>query len=214
MENLITLEGYPWYHHPFEYQFEDGGVPLPLQATEAEPLKIEVSLESTVTVEENAKANANGNEARGTQVNVEVKVNESLLDERSLHEVEPMSFSDVNTAELWIYWHETLEAGVVFFGMDNTTWSEPGTGETGTNGLECIWIGMLPINTAEHTASAQEKNASAPEKGAAIGTGNITVVQHQPNALRVVCVLAHTQNECYTLVEEKDGLFEARRDWG
>ena len=28
IENLITLEGYPWYHHPFEYRFEDGGVPL------------------------------------------------------------------------------------------------------------------------------------------------------------------------------------------
>ena len=28
-----------------------------------------------------------------------------------------MVYSDVNTAELWIHWHETLEGGVVLFYM-------------------------------------------------------------------------------------------------
>ena len=43
---------------------------------------------------------------------------DSLLEERSLHEGEPMDFSDVNRAELWIHWHGTLEDGVVLYWMN------------------------------------------------------------------------------------------------
>ena len=96
------------------------------------------------------------------------------------------------------------------------TWLKPSTEEQGPNGIRCIWIGMLPIDAANHTASALKKNASAtvPKKSTAIGTVSRPILQHQPNALRVVCVLAHKQNRYYALVEEKDGLFEGRRVHG
>ena len=48
----------------------------------------------------------------------------------------------------------------------------------------------MPFTPQKH-AHHSRAPIQTPKKGAAIGTGNTTILQYQPNALPVVYVLAH-----------------------
>ena len=87
----------------------------------------------------------------------------------------------------------------------------PGIKEMGTEEVQSIWVGMMPADAKKYTSDAIKGTTVAPKKGASIGAGSITVLQHDTNAIRVVSLLRQAMNKYYALVNEKDGLYEAVR---
>lgn len=78
------------------------------------------------------------------------------------------------------------------------------------NGINCIWVGMLPKVAKEYSKIAS--SAPMPKKGQSIvQMQNSTVIDHEEYALKVVVILKHAQNKFYALLEAEGTLPEAHR---